>query len=961
VPEGTQARHPRARLIPRRNHHVVALRDPLEHGRNQLRWLRVVGVQGHNDVVRASARHGVLQAVANRRTQAQIARMLHHFNGQPALEAFQHGGTGVGAAIVHRHNAHAAGQASRQRLEPGQKLAERVLLVVNRQHHSHVRGHVRRLSQAPASTAMLEFSMSIRPFVMLVAAAWALPAGAFAQTRLGALAQSMRTIEFDPQLCFRVRELNFQKEDAKFFLTDGYLVFSKPVAGLPVAAAFTAEVEGGEAELLLLPPSRSERNSLASFAKSPNLEERIQRAVFLFTDTTGKDLLDKIAAAEVPFKQSSEMGLVLQQRFESVARNLAASFEVRMMQDLLSTERQQKGLFYAALGGATLGNFDLFADQRGRRLLTLGQLVTRETGTVFDVWTQFEGRSRREQKGPRAAATEWDPRLDDFRIEATIHPDLRLEGTTRVKATLQSSGEGAIPFEISPRVQVTAARVDGEPAEVYRRESMRSTLMSGGSNELLLLVPATPPVPGRTYEIELQHTGSVIREAGNGVFYVAARSNWYPQRGLQLARYDVRFRYPKALTLVSAGEPAEDATEGDWRVTRWRPSAPLRLLGFNLGRFERNTQERGAYKLTVFANRLLEGVSSTAPPPSFPPPPSGFPPRRRMEPPVMAAPPPPPPSPLARLERMSGDLAETFDFLATRLGPPPLKQVNVTPIPGRFGQGFPGLLYLSTLSYLDPAVAQRTTDGPLYFEILQAHEIAHQWWGNLVTPAAMEDDWMMEAFANYTALLYVERKRGTKAIDGVLDHYRRHLLQTGEDDKTLESTGPIIWGTRLTNSNALGAWQAITYEKGSWILHMLRRRLGDAPFQKLLSEVVRRFSQVPLTNQDLLNVAAELNPALKPSLTSFFDTWIYGTGLPELRLQHKVAAGFVTGTVTQTAAGEDFTAEVPIEIQLGRGRTLTHWVRTASEPVDFRVKLPPGTVAAQVKVALDPGGWLLRR
>lgn len=786
-----------------------------------------------------------------------------------------------------------------------------------------------------------------------------------AQSRATEMAKAVRNLEFDESRCYRVRDLHFQKEDAKIYLTDGYLIFSKPVDGAPIAMAFSAETESGEAEVLLMPPTRSERMSLASFTKSPNLEERVRRAIFLASDDTAESLQAEIARADPPFALSTEMGLVLKQRFEAVARNLSGSFEVRVVQDLLSAKRREKGFFYAALAGASLGNFDIFIDQRGRRMLTVGQIVTREQGSVFDTWTQFEGRSRRLQAGPRPAGYDWEPKLADFRLETTVHPDLHIESVTKVKATMKDGTDGAIPFEISPRMQITAVRVDGEAAELFRRESLRSTLMSGGQNELVLVIPPKPLESGRVYEVEIKTEGSVIREAGNGVFFVGSRANWYPQRGLQLANYDARFRYPKLLTLVSAGDSTEDAVEGDWRVSRWRTAVPVRLLGFNLGRFQHSPQTRGAYKIDVFANRLLEGAAPPlpAPPPILPPPGPGRP-QRRLDLPIPAA---PPPSPLARLEKMAIEMGETLDFMANRLGPPPLKTVNVTPIPGRFGQGFPGLLYLSTLSYLEPAAqaALAKQEGPLYFEILQSHEVAHQWWGNLVTPGASEDEWLMEAFANYTALLYLEKKRGAKALDGVLERYKNRLLQTTEDGKTVESAGPIVWGARLSTSQVPQAWQAITYEKGSWIVHMLRRRMGDAAFTKLLGELTKRFAQAPLTNEDLQRVVAELLPAEAKSRSNtaaaFFETWVYGAGVPEIRLQHKVAGGAVTGTVTQAGVDEEFTAEVPIEIQLGRGRTMTHWVKTASDPAEFSVKLPAGTVAAQVKVALDPGNWLLRR
>jgi len=115
------------------------------------------------------------------------------------------------------------------------------------------------------------------------------------------------------------------------------------------------------------------------------------------------------------------------------------------------------------------------------------------------------------------------------------------------------------------------------------------------------------------------------------------------------------------------------------------------------------------------------------------------------------------PGPLDRLQEM----APAWPRLSNSW-PPDLtagaRHLTVSPIPGTFGQGFPGLIYLSTLSYLktvphsagSPAEARE-----LFFQqVLQTHETAHQWWGNRVTTLSYRDNWMMEALANYSALLY---------------------------------------------------------------------------------------------------------------------------------------------------------------------------------------------------------------
>src|SRR5262249_12611169 len=151
---------------------------------------------------------------------------------------------------------------------------------------------------------------------------------------------------------------------------------------------------------------------------------------------------------------------------------------------------------------------------------------------------------------------------------------------------------------------------------------------------------------------------------------------------------------------------------------------------------------------------------------------------------------------------------------------------------------------LSTISYLDPSerpLPRGNAMQQLFFsEILEAHEVAHQWWGNGVIPASYSDDWLMEALANYSALWTVERKKGTTIVDSVLEQCKSDLLQKMESGKTVESAGPITMGHRLHSSQSPNSWPTVTYEKGSWILHMLRRRIGDEQFQKMLAQFYQR-------------------------------------------------------------------------------------------------------------------------
>jgi aminopeptidase N len=283
---------------------------------------------------------------------------------------------------------------------------------------------------------------------------------------------------------------------------------------------------------------------------------------------------------------------------------------------------------------------------------------------------------------------------------------------------------------------------------------------------------------------------------------------------------------------------------------------------------------------------------------------------------------------------------------------PPIRNLAVTPIPGGFGQGFPGLVYLSTLAYLDPGqrppnLHQRAEE-TFYSELLESHEVAHQWWGNMVVPAGYADEWLMESLSNYSALMMLEKKKGPKAVDAVLESYKGHLLTKSQDGKTLEAAGPITWGYRLQSSLAPNAWRPVTYEKGTWIIHMIRRRLGDQRFMAFLREVSKRYRFAAISTEQFRELAATYTPPKSEdaALKTFFENWVYGTGIPSVKLAYTVRGLKLTGTLAQRGVEDDFTAFVPVEVQTGRQKAV-YWLSTGTDTVSFSIplKMPPTKVS----------------
>ena len=757
----------------------------------------------------------------------------------------------------------------------------------------------------------------------------------------------------DPGECYRVRDLEISQEDARIFLNDGYLMFGKPVGGAPVTAVFSADTDGGDAEVLLLPPNRSERKTMAAYTGTPNLDEHFTQAAFIFTDASARALINEVKSSEA--RKAPEIGAVMIERWNRVVANLMSGFESRIVLDILSPG-PTTGFFQAVIDGKKLGNFDVIYDGRGYEQMLAGQITTRNNTSYWDTWTSFVSRAHRGLPQPAP-----EEEILSYRIVAKMDQALTLHCVTRVRIRATDASRKILAFDLSGQMRAISAKVDGAPAEVYERDSVRNGLVQNSGNELLLVLPEKPLDPGTEHEVEIEHEGQVVRNTGHDVYFVSARGTWYPNRGLQFARYDVTYEYPANLDLVAAGRVTEDRIEGVQHITRRVPEDKLRILGFNLGRFEKTQTERNGISVEVLANRQIEdALRPRAPEPPIPPIEIKT---RRLGPPTVGPDlvrpvPLPPPPPANQLAQIANEVEDAMAFYRQRLGEPALHHLEVTPLPGRFGQGFGGIIYLPTVNYLLGDAVLTNKDQAIFRDLLVAHEVAHQWWGNIVTTESYHNEWLMEALANYSALMYMESRAGARATEVALELYRHNLFTKGADGETAESVGPIVQGRRLESSSNPTASIAVMYGKGSWIMHMLRRRMGDERFVKMLGELRRRYQFKSIDVESFRLLCAEFLPpnSNDAKLENFFDQWVYGTGVPALKMTFSVKGNKLTGTLTQSDVDEDFSVAVPVEIQTGRGK-VTQIVRTSDEPVTFSVPV----TSPSAKAVLDPSWSVLKR
>lgn len=800
---------------------------------------------------------------------------------------------------------------------------------------------------------------------------------ALADTRKGAeILAAIRKVRLDPTQLYRVHDATFHREDLRIYLIEGTLAFLQSVEGKVTGAVFV-----GEGELLLIPPNAVEKRSLSRFTGAPVLNEKFSSALFRFTDDTYDRLRESVANREsAEVLQDPE----LVAKWDPVVGNLHGMYEWRVLQDVLS--QNPVPFFAARFSGDRLGAFDVVIDYRFSEQLTAGQMNFKNNRRFNDVWCSFPVRSVR--NGTRPAYI--DPvKPVNFRIDTRLLPSRSLQARAEVDLESVRGGERVLQFELSRFLKVNSVQLisrDAAPEDVEFSQNElveEHEIRKRGNDQVTVILPAATRA-GKRFTLAFRYEGEVISDAGNGVLFVGARGIWYPNRGMRPANFEMTFHTSRRLTLVATGDRLEEKEDGEWRISRWKSRAPLRVAGFNLGEYETGRAKAAGVDIEVYANRnwepalerqqrvstlVLESQLHRQPiSPS-----RGN--QRMALPPMLPLPMPSPVRASDITESMARDTGNNVDYYVKSFGPLSYGRVAISPIPGSFGQGWPGLVYLSTLSFFLPFEG---TSQPLaktteifYRTLLRSHELAHQWWGNLVVPATYRDEWLLESLSNYSALMFLETRRGgDREVRLTLERSRDELLQKTDEEDPGENAGPPVLGYRLTSSKTPAGVDLVMYKKGTWIIHMLRQLMtdpktgSDAAFLRFLRALRDNYEKTTLSTEDFRKLAEKyVVPAanIEPntSLEWFFDQWVYATGIPEVQVktstQTRAGKVRVSGTVRLDKVDESWSLPVPIYAQTLKGNTLLGIVAARGKETEFSFT----TTIAPQKVVADPQGTLL--
>jgi aminopeptidase N len=187
---------------------------------------------------------------------------------------------------------------------------------------------------------------------------------------------------------------------------------------------------------------------------------------------------------------------------------------------------------------------------------------------------------------------------------------------------------------------------------------------------------------------------------------------------------------------------------------------------------------------------------------------------------------------------------------------------------------FGGMENTSATVLTDGQLFTAATENIIDSDELVSHEMAHQWFGDLVTCDDWSDAWLNEGFATYYALLYDGHKKGRDAMLYGLYQNARQITGVQND------TNAIV---RRTYDSPMEMFSYLAYPKGAWVLHMLRSELGEDLYRRCIKTYLERHQYGNVVTEDLRKVVAELSGR---SHDQFFDQWLYHAHHPELEASY---------------------------------------------------------------------------
>ena len=784
----------------------------------------------------------------------------------------------------------------------------------------------------------------------------------------------------------QIRDGRMRLDRFEIELTDGHLYLAPEIGGVVSTAVFL-----GDGLVRAYPPDALEHHQLEKLSDEHHLEGEFDRLLLRFTDDTAVRL--RTLATPAPERDTGKANDLLDDRREDRLEQLLDNPDSRILEDLL---RRQAGALpvertYALIDidSKDHGWLTIEVEPNNAEEVVLSEYDGRRR--VLDTWMRFDILSDYEPAhrdgvldGFAVDPDSLDDEVTGLALGLPLRPiepdregwaarvrvprvqvDLALEGNGDTRGTAALLIEPLEPtrglrVRISPVLEITDARwrlvttggapdaallaapnssettPDTEPDEPVALTGERIHFAQERHNRRLaddlferwvtVALPRTVAADER-FILELAYEGELVdRLPQSDDFYLKDTLLWHPRHpDSRASQLDLTFRMPERYRVASGGSLTEERVDDGTRIMRWVTSEPVSSMAFHYGEFDVTEVEGDAPPaVSVYSNDNHKGFAP------------------------------------GNREKTVADLTDSIRVYTDYFGPFPFASLLVTETPTSSGQAFPGLVLLSYQTFGELHTGEA--------ELFRAHEVAHQWWGVAVGWTDYRDQWMSEGFANYAAALYT--LHGLDEPDqflDMLDAWRLDVLGQGRigqgiglahygvNPETLRrsdghDSGALAVGYRLNSAKTPFDFRILAYEKGAYILHMLRSMLldpatgSDERFRELMRSYAADHLDGAMSNRSF---EAAVERAFGEPMDWFFDQWVYGVEVPTYRPDLDVSpvvdsrSPFVLhGRIRQEDVSDGFKMPVPVRLTFDDYPPMTQRIWVDAEEVTVELPLP---------------------
>ncbi|MBI4553453.1 MAG: hypothetical protein HY710_14405 [Candidatus Latescibacteria bacterium] len=686
-----------------------------------------------------------------------------------------------------------------------------------------------------------------------------------------------------PSEVYRFDDLTIRRDSMVFHVTNGFLVPASADGRIGRAVIV------GQGEFTFTPSDRVERQQLKKFshAQGDSLTGPFTRMVVLLSPDGYRDLtagarLERVEHQRV-FKQAQSLLRQVEKDYTLTVNPLKSKWS------FIPTDRE----FFQAEFDTPPRNWLVYsynpAELEEVSLVQKTEFPRNFKLTPPVLWCHF---TKTDEGAARHQVSKAHLHIERYGVRGIVAKNKKtLTATTTVEVTALADSVSIAAFFLNDRLNVRRVTyADGEGALFIHEGSF-------------LAVPLLTPLrAGERTTLTFQYDGDIIQQPEPSSFAPLYNEQWLPRHSDRDAfHFDLEMRVPHALVTVATGEKQAEWDEPGYSVSRWQSTRPINLFGVIFSEYRTRSNTTNGVNVTVYAKKDLQESAS-------------------------------------REKEILQLVDAALPFYSGTFGTYPFSKLDIIQMPDSygFGQGVPSLLMLWGIYFRSDYILDRMLPVNERFRVQRfftgflAHEIAHQWWGNIVVPRTYRDNWLAEGLATYAADLFIEQTAGQKQFHNAL---KDHVAQATQVDRE----GAISLGTRLKTS-----YQGVVYDKGAMVFHMLRQVCGDERFFSILTAFYQSAFRGPVTTADFKKVVERV---MDQDMAWFFDQWITDIGFPVYRVEYTSAQDgdgqyYVRGMLVQQQSGRVFTMPVPLRIRMKDGKVMDHTVWNNRRSQWFEVSVP---------------------